>query len=416
MTFSSITFILFFLPALLLIYYIVPKQAKNYVLFIASLIFCITISPVYTLILIGSALFNFLSGIAIDKTRHKKTAITFNVLINLAMLVFLRTDNPISTLCVAIYTLRALSYTIDVYRRTTATQYSFISFILYMMFFPLIIEGPVVRYNDISRQIARRRSTGTRFLDGFSKFSAGLCKKAVIADSLYPLHSTIMAYDLTGISAAHAWLGIICYGLWLYFVLGGLCDIASGLGMMLGFEFESGFKYPLTARSITSFYSRFNTSLIRWFMTYVHTKGGLSLILTWVLIGLWHGFNGGFAVWGLATGIFIILERYLLKKPLRRIGIFANIYTLFVVTVTLVPFATGNLYDALTFIRAMFSSYGGFGETDFIYNLSSYAVLIIIALLIAMGIPKSVYNRFINNDAVKYIFAISGFILAISYI
>lgn len=332
MTFSSITFLLYFLPALLLIYYIVPRKAKNTVLFIASLAFYTVGGVKCMLLLLLSTAFNFTSGIAIDKLRHKKAAIIFNAAANIAILIFHRCPGIIAPLGIAFYTLRAMSYTIDVYRRTTATQYNFINFGLYMSFFALIPAGPVVRYNDMARQLNSRRSTGTRFLDGMAIFCAGLCKKAVIADSLYPLWSTISGYDFTGISAAHAWLGIITFILWAYLALSGYMDMAIGLGKMFGFEIR------------------------------------------------------------------------------------ANIYTLYVFITGFVLLMLSNMSDTLHYISAMFSSYGGFGEQDFLYNLTSYAGTIILAMLVASGIPKRIADKLIRHEIIRYIFAIAGFILAVAYI
>lgn len=408
------------MPALLLIYYIVPRKAKNPVLFAASLAFSALADIGFALILLFSCAFNYASGLAIDKVRHKKCAIAINIAVNTGLLLAFRLPGLIMPFYLAFTTLRALSYTIDVYRRTTATQHNFINFGLYLSFFALIPAGPVVRYNDAARQLTSRHSTGTRFLDGIAKFSAGLCKKAVIADSLYPLWSTVSGYDLTGLSAAHAWLGIICYALWVYFAFSGCSDMAIGLGKMFGFEFEENFKYPYRAKSVTEFCGRWHISLLKWFREYVHNpkKKLISLIGVWVLIGVWYGGSVGPILWGLYISLLLIIEKYLLKKPLQKIGIIANIYALFAVIIGFVPFALGDLSDIASYFTAMFGGYGGFGEKDFMYNLTSYAGTMIIAIIIASGLPRRIYHRFIapKHEYIRYIFAIAGFMLGVAFI
>ena len=420
MKFTDLLFLLYFLPALLLIYYIVPRKAKNTVLFIAGIVFYAFSYPAYAILLLVSTAFNFASGLILSKTAHRKTALTLNIIINLGILLTFRYPGILMPLGISFYTLRALSYAIDVYRKTTPVAHNFIDFGLYMSFFGLMPAGPIVRYNDAVRQLTLRRSTGTRFLDGMSCFSAGLCKKAVIADSLYPLYTTIAQYDLTGLSASHAWLGIIAFVLWVYFAFSGCCDMAVGLGKMFGFEFPQNFRYPYAAKSISAFCSRFNISLIKWFKEYVYTpkkslpKSSLSLILMWVLIGMWYGIGIGTVLWGICMAVFIILEKIALKKILPKIGILANIYTLFIIIIGFVPFMLADFSDIILYIKAMFTGYGGFSEQDFMYNLTSYAGTIITAIIIALGLPRKI--RFINHDAVRYIFAAAGFILAVAYI
>ncbi len=437
MAFSSIIFLFYFLAAVLLVYYIVPKKAKNAVLFAASLLFCAWDSLIYAAILLFSVAFNYASGLIIGKNR-KKWQLAINITVNIVLLVCLRylnllsdipaapfgaisyTGSTLAYLAISFYTLRALSYTIDLCRGTTAIQHSFINFGLYLSMFPLTPAGPVVRYNDVARQLINRRSTGTLFLDGASRFSAGLCKKVIIADSLRPLWTLISGYDLTGLSASYAWLGIITYALWIYFAFSGYSDMALGLSKMFGFKFDENFRYPYAAKSIGMFGNRWNISLSAWFKEYIYFPElwWLSIPVLWSLIGLWHGGSINFILWGLYLGVFIVLEKLFLKKILKKTGFIANIYTLFVVTIGWLLFAFPDLSDAMTYLGAMFNGYNGWGEQDFMYNLTSYLPTLIIAAVIASGLPKRLCDWLISEKAelIKYISALIGFLICVAYI
>ncbi len=442
MVFSSITFLFYFLAAVLLIYYIVPQRAKNPVLFAASLIFYAWGEPVYILLMLFSIAFNFASGIFIEKTEHKKLALTVNIIVNLGLLVFFKYTAFLLSLVgidiafnialpigISFYTFQALSYTVDVYRKNAPVQHSFINFGLYLALFPQLIAGPIVRYNDIARQLDFRRSTGKRFVDGFSRFCAGMCKKVLIANNVGLVWSTISTYDFTGLSMANAWLGIICFTLQIYFDFSGYSDMAIGLGKMLGFEFRENFRYPYTSKSITEFWNRWHISLSSWFKEYVYIPLGgnrkgsarmyLNLLIVWLLTGLWHGASINFVLWGLYYAVILIIEKTFLRKILSKTGIFANIYTLILVMIGWVLFSVEDLSAILSYIKAMFNfSYMGFGEQDFLYNLTSYARILIIAVFVASGVPKKLYNRILPQKYrhITYIFAVIGLIICTAYI
>ncbi len=447
MVFSSVVFLFYFLVPVLILYYVLPRKGRNIVLFAASLLFYAWGEPRYVLLMIFSAAFNYASGLVIGKCSHKKLSLAANVIVNIGILVFFKYTNfvlswagalfpqgsPVLDIALPIgisfYTFQALSYTIDVYREKTEVQKSFIDFGLYLSLFPQLIAGPIVRYNDVALQLRERRESGRMFADGVCRFAAGLCKKVIIANNVGKLWDMVSGYDLTGLSAAMAWLGVIAFTLQIYFDFSGYSDMAIGLGKMFGFEFLENFNYPYISKSITEFWHRWHMSLSSWFKEYVYIPLGgnrkgkvrtyINILIVWMLTGLWHGASWNFVMWGLYYALLLILEKLFLKKLLDRIGWASVVYTMFFVVIGWALFAVEDLGGVISYIRAMFNfGYGGFGEEDFLYNLSSYAVTLLLAAFVATGVPKMLFYRFTPKklQCVKYIAAAAGFVLCTAYL
>ena len=448
MVFSSVLFLFYFLTPLLTVYFLVPTKAKNVILFIASLIFYAWGEPKYILLMLFSVFFNYMSGIWIDKSPNKKRIMIINVVVNLGLLVFFKYTNfiiswadvffpdgaPVLNIILPIgisfYTFQALSYTIDVYRGKTEVQRSFLAFGLYLALFPQLIAGPIVRYDDVAKQLKERTHSGEKFMEGFSRFCAGLCKKVIIANSLGKLWSMVSVYDFSNLSMSLAWLGLIAYTMQIYFDFSGYSDMAIGLGKILGFDFLENFNYPYISRSITEFWRRWHMSLGSWFREYVYIPLGgnrvgkvrayVNILIVWMLTGLWHGAEWNFVIWGLYFAVLLILEKRYMKGFLAKFPVIGILYTSFAVAISWATFAITDVGSLFQFFKALFN-FGniGLGTVDFLYNLGSYATLFILAFIICWGVPKKTFETYCPikyQRKVKYIVAIIGFVICVAYL
>ena len=447
MVFSSVVFLFYFLPLLLIVYYAAPVKAKNIILFIASLVFYAWGEPKYVLLMLFSAVFNYASGLFIEKTEKKRAALVMNIVINIGILVYFKYTNfflgtignifgfsaPVLNIVLPIgisfYTFKALSYTVDVYRGKVAAQRSFVAFGLYLAMFQQLMAGPIERYVNVEKQLRRRRVTGRMFMDGFIRFCAGLCKKVLISNTVGSIWTTVSAYEFTGLSAGMAWLGIVAYTFQIYFDFSGYSDMAIGLGRMFGFKTLENFSYPYISRSITEFWRRWHISLGTWFRDYIYIPLGgnragkarqyINILIVWMLTGLWHGASWNFVLWGLFYAALLIIEKTFLLKRLKKIGAAACIYTMFFVIIGWVLFSVSDITEVGNYLRAMFNfGYLGLGEQDFLYTFTSYFWLLAAAAVIGSGMPKRIYDRLIPKKLVwiKYVAAIAGFVICAAYL
>ena len=429
MVFSSLLFLFYFLVPTLIIYKLVPEKFKNPVLFIVSLLFYAWGEPTYVLLMLFSAVFNYLSGFVINKNKSK-AAITVNIIVNIGLLVIfkysdffistvnsvIRTKFPLLNLALPIgisfYTFQALSYCIDVYRGKTKVQKSFVAFGLYLSFFPQLIAGPIVRYDDIALQLKHHPQKITMFSDGLTRFCAGLAKKVLIANNAGQLWELTAATE--GRSMLCAWLGILAYTIQIYYDFSGYSDMAIGLGKMFGFEFCENFKYPYISKSITEFWRRWHISLSSWFKEYVYiplggsriyetdypetTKIGkftltasaraslrrnINIFVVWMLTGFWHGASFNFIAWGVYYGVLLIIEKkYLLSRFENKPNYLRVMYTMFIVMIGWVFFASPDFGSAFKYIGSMFNILNfGFTDSVFLYRLASYWLILGAAIL-----------------------------------
>lgn len=441
MVFSSIVFLFYFLAFVLGIYYLIPKRYKNIVLLAASLIFYSWGEPVYVLLMLFSAFFNYECGILLERTRLKKLCLVFNIAVNIGLLVYFKYTNLfLSTfglsladialpIGISFYTFQALSYTIDVYRGKTEVQRSLLLFTLYLSLFPQLIAGPIVRYNEIESQLKTRRHTSEMFMDGVCRFCAGLCKKVIIANGIGKLWTTISAMDMSEITMAWAWMGAVSFAIQIYFDFSGYSDMAIGLGKMLGFSFPENFKYPYMSKSITEFWRRWHISLSSWFKEYLYIPLGgnragaarqyINIFIVWLLTGLWHGASWNFVLWGLYYAVLLIIEKLFILKYIKPMGKLAHIYAMFFVLLGWVIFAIDDIGTAGKYIGAMFDiSHTGFSDREFLFTLISNLSLFFIAAVTATGIPKIIYSRFLTGklSVIKYAAAVVGFIICVAYL
>ena len=424
MVFSSLTFLFLFLPAVLLVYFAVPRQAKNAVLFLFSLIFYAWGEPVYVGLMIFSTILDYTCGRLVEKyrgTKKKKLGLIISICGNLGLLFFFKyTDLFITTvnglfgtsiptldlplpIGISFYTFQTMSYTIDVYRGEAKMQKNIISFGTYVSLFPQLIAGPIVRYKDVAEQLEERPYTAESFSLGVQRFTMGLAKKVLIANnigSLWDFYSVQASRTVVG-----AWLGAVAFSLQLYFDFSGYSDMAIGLGHMLGFTFLENFNFPYISKSVTEFWRRWHMSLGTWFRDYLYIPLGgnrkglprqiLNILIVWALTGFWHGANWTFLLWGLYYALFLVMEKLFLLKPLEKTPVIGHIYTLIVAISGWMLFQLDSVKEALLYWKAMYG-FGGAGflnETD-VFMGRSYLMVLLVGVIASTPLLKKVYSRF----------------------
>ncbi len=423
MLFSSVAFLYFFLPLVLIIYYTVPGKAKNAVLLVASLLFYFLGEPVYSILMVFSSFSAYLHGLWIYQAKRSgnaKLPLLSAVFISLSFLLFFKyadflisivnslfnTSLPLLYLPLPIgisfYTFQILSYLLDVYRDKTAVQRNFQLLTMYVALFPQLIAGPIVRYTTVEKELRKRHLTFDDLVYGITRFVTGLAKKVLIANTLGEMGQIIAQANEQAVLLF--WMGAVAFMLQIYFDFSGYSDMAIGLGRMFGFHFMENFNYPYIARSITDFWRRWHISLGTWFRDYVYiplggNRGGKwlemrNIALVWLLTGLWHGAAWNFAFWGAYFAVFLIIEKnFLLGKLDRLPAIATHIYTLLVVTISFVIFDAQNLPVALYNLQGMFGLLPvPLVNAYALYYLRSYAVLLLVAALAATPVLESVVD------------------------
>ena len=411
MVFSSLNFLFIFLPLVLIVYYLVPFRFKNLVLLIFSIVFYAWGEPVYVILMILNIAFNYICGRQFETLhteRERKRQLILAVVVNLLLLGFFKYAGfLVGTVCgifgghpsfelplpigISFYTFQALSYVIDVYRGKVRVQRNIIDFGAYITMFPQLIAGPIVRYDQIERQLGKRTISLEKAGFGMQRFLFGLGKKVLLANNLGLLYSTIQAADER--SMMTAWLGAIAYTLQIYFDFSGYSDMAIGMGKMLGFDFMENFEYPYLAGNVTEFWRRWHISLGSWFREYVYIPLGgnrvsagrhiLNLLIVWALTGLWHGANWNFVIWGIYYGVILILEKYVLIPLCRRVPKWIkHIYTILLVIIGWAIFSNTNFGDMGVFLKNLFGGgVNGFIDSGFLYYFKSNLILLILSVV-----------------------------------
>lgn len=391
MIFSSAVFLYGFLPITILLYFAVGQRFRNHVLLTASLLFYAWGEMGYVLLMLLSIGMNWLIGIGIEAKKQQgrtaKKTVVVGIILNLLPLSFFKygnffTDNlntalqalglPIIQLTplhlpigISFFTFQAISYIVDVYRNKVSTQRSPVKLALYISLFPQLIAGPIVRYHDINKEISNRTTRLDDISSGILRFTAGLGKKILIANSMGAVADQIFSLPMANVSTSLAWLGIITYSLQIYYDFSGYSDMAIGLGRIFGFHFLENFNYPYISRSIQDFWKRWHISLSSWFRDYLYIPLGgnrtssfrmyFNLIVVFSLCGFWHGASWTFIIWGLYHGIFLVIEKLGLSSLLERVPLFfRHTYTLLVVMIGWVFFRAETLPQAITYIQRMF--------------------------------------------------------------
>lgn len=438
MLFSSIPFLYWFLPCVVLLYFAAPRGLKNTVLLLSSLFFYGWGEPVYVLWMLLAIVMAYLSGLLIERFRSTlrlaRIFLVLSVSFSLAMLghfkyadFFIRNFNAVTGLSVPLlrmalpigisfYTFQILSYTVDVYRGAVRAQKNFIDLAAYVALFPQLIAGPIVRYADVAAQLKERRHTPEKTALGMRRFLLGLGKKVLIANLLGELCSIFR--ESNDKSVLFFWLYAAAYALHVYFDFSGYSDMAIGLGKIFGFDFRENFNYPFIAKSITEFWRRWHMSLGSWFRDYVYIPLGgsrvsaprhlLNILVVWMLTGFWHGAAWNFVIWGLYFAGLLILEKIWLLKSLEGKPVIGHFYVTAAVVVSFVIFDASDLQQAFSYLKAMF---GGSGypllSSEFLYYFRSYLVVFVIALFGATPLPAKLRGRIRQTAAGEYVLTIA---------
>ena len=433
MVFSSPIFLLIFLPIVFLVYKILPKKAKNYVLIAASLFFYAWGEPIYILLMIGSVIVNYLLALLIGGRGKSKLWLLLCVILNIGMLFVFKYANffvgnvnslfgislmiPVIRLPIGIsfFTFQAMSYVIDVYRGRNAPQKNFANVLLYISFFPQLIAGPIVKYHDIAQQIQTRAETHEKTVSGLQRFTVGLAKKLFIANTMGSVADKIFALEPMGINISVAWIGAIAYALQIYFDFSGYSDMAIGLAKIFGFDLKENFLYPYTANSIKTFWRKWHISLSTWFKEYLYIPLGgnrkgrfrtsINLVIVFFCTGLWHGAEWTFVVWGFIHGLLIMLERRGIIKPERfKPKWLGNVYTVLVAVVAFTIFRAATLKQGFSFIGKMFAGFGTSAQIQSLLHETLTASVIAfgaIAIIGATPLVKNLYHKMKNSGRIN---------------
>ena len=446
MEFSSLYFLYLFLPLTLLVYFLVPGlRLKNIVLLAASLLFYAMGQPVYVLLLVGLSYANFAMARRIRP--GKRNTLFLPVVVNLAVLgLFKYLDfflgifgitvadggvmlaalrgitnglnsigfafrSPTSALPLGLsfYAFQVISYVADVYRGKVKAERSFFNLLLYLSMFPKMMQGPIVRYEQVARQLMDRRTTPRAAFEGAQRFIIGLAKKVLLADYAGKVVASLSTGGGNG-TFVGAWLAALMFMFQIYFDFSGYSDMAIGLGRIFGFRYCENFDLPYISTSITEFWRRWHMSLGSFFRDYVYiplggnrvskTKWLRNILVVWLLTGLWHGAAWNFVLWGLFFAVFLTAEKLWYGRALAKTRVFKHIYVLLLVVVSFVLFDANSVGEAAAAIGGLFGAAGVSAVNPIsLYYLRSFAVVFLIGIVGATPLPKRAVERFGSTRA-----------------
>lgn len=454
MVFSSAIFLFVFFPIVCGLYFIIKNlQIRNGLLIVASLIFYGFGEPVYVFLMIGSIIINYLLGLLISFLEHrqflirKRFILVLAVILNIGILcVFKYTafilENinyigsinikiPIIILPIGIsfFSFQALSYVIDVYRDDSLVQKNLFNLMLYISFFPQLIAGPIIRYNEIEKQIKNRTTNVDKIAEGISRFIRGLSKKLIIANGTGLIADKIFALDISGYGFIVGWLGAIAYTLQIYYDFSGYSDMAIGMAKIFGFEFNENFCHPYEATGIKDFWRRWHISLSLWFREYVYIPLGgnrkgkvrceINKLIVFFLTGLWHGANWTFIIWGMIHGVANVFEDTVGKVIKIKNKVISNILTWIVVISAFVMFRADNVSYGLKMLKNMFTAFNvNINSISYVLQLLSpyYAFILILAILFSYSLRERFENKIIakiGNEKAEVICYVADIVLLV---
>lgn len=440
MTFNNVFFIFLFLPVVLFFNFIIKnKILKNLFLVLFSFLFYAWGNPSTLVLLILYILFNYFTGLEIDNSEGKQRTITFVIGISVQVLVlflykyikllfpFLSVELNVPV-GLSFFTFSCLSYLIDVYTKKSRAQSNLLHLSLYISFFGKISMGPIVQYNQMEKELEHHPFQIQLFCDGIKLFCIGLCKKAILADSLSIVHINLSASS----SVLGSWLFAISYMLQIYFDFSGYSDMAIGIANMFGFHFNKNFDHPYNALSIQDFWRRWHISLSRWFRDYIYIPLGgnrvsngkyiRNIFVVWFLTGLWHGANWTFIIWGLYFGCLLLLEKYVLKDLLEKCPRFiCHIYTWILVLISWVFFMSPNLTQAFGVLGKMIGINASLYDMNALFYLRSSVVLILIGIVFSFPVYEKLESYVLGRWKQKASIALTivyvvVFLISISYV
>ena len=429
MLFSSVTFLFLFLPITILLYYLVPKKGRNFILLLMSLLFYGWGEPRLIILMVMSILVGYVTGIMADygkrneKMKLAKAGLLIALIYNIGMLGYFKyTDFFIGNinnwfgfnisllrltlpLGISFYSFQMMSYTIDVYRGEAKLQKNLINLAAYLTLFPQLIAGPIVRYQTVADELDERRENFDEFSEGVSRFVAGLAKKVLLANTIGELFNTLSTLPADENSVALAWLSSIAFTFQIYFDFSGYSDMAIGLGKMFGFHFLENFNYPYISKSITEFWRRWHISLSTWFRDYVYFPLGGSrngkaktirnIFIVWLLTGFWHGAEWNFLIWGLYFFVLLMIEKMGFLKVLEKLPNWvAHVYALFFANLSWVIFSYDNFSALSNALKNMFGLSGlPLWNTMSGYYWLAYTPVLVILAVASTPLPKKLFEK-----------------------
>ena len=459
MVFSTIIFLFRFLPITLALYYLAPAKLKNTVLFVCSLVFYCWGEVRFFPVMLALILINYLCGLGLEafdaKPGVRKVLLLVTLAASLGMLFYFKYANfvlrsinsllgtgfaaiqgiSVLPLGISFYTFQTLSYTIDVYRREVKTEHNIIDFGAYVVMFPQLIAGPIVKYRDVSAQlhVYKHRYSLQQIEEGMTLFTFGLAKKVLLADAVDALWTDIIGIadspsttfvGLANASTPLVWLGVIAYSLQLYFDFSGYSMMAIGMGKMLGFDFPQNFNFPYISRSITEFWRRWHMTLSGWFREYVYIPLGgnrkglkrqiFNLFVVELLTGIWHGADWNFICWGLYYFVLLAVEKLFLLPHLQKGRVWPHIYTLFLVVVGWAMFVgndTGVSFGLL--FQKLFIPSGGVSP---LYFLRNYGVLLAVSVVCCTPLIEKLWDVLRRNVVTRCAAILTLLVISTAYV
>ena len=433
MIFSSVSFLFYFLPIVIILYFLLPKKYRNLILFISSLFFYFVGEKQYTLILLFSCVFNYFYA---KRIKDKKT-LWFGVIVNLSLLIYFKYTNFIVNdvlgfnnlvnivlpIGISFFTFQAISYLIDVYRGDVKASKSFINFGTYLTFFPQLIAGPIVRYETVNKELIERHENEDDCTKGIVRFCVGLFKKVVIADTLGSIVKLLKAIKLR--SSLSYFLEMISATMQLYYDFSAYSDMAIGMALIFGFHFLENFNYPLIATSVKDFWRRWHISLSSFLKDYIYIPLGgsrcsnsryiFNLFVVWFLTGFWHGADYNFILWGLYFGLVLIIEKFVFKGFFDRHKIIGFVYTALIVNISFVIFNHSNILDVKNFMAGLFN-FKYLVDKDTLFYLKNYVVFFIVCIIGITPLCKNIYSRLKNKDLINIVLMVLLLLVSTAYI
>ncbi len=431
MVFSSVIFLVWFLPIFLFLYTLADRRFKNALLLIGSIVFYAWGAPKFIFVFLGTSFLDFHLVKAMHQAgteQRRRLWLAFSLGLNLGLLAYFKYCNffvenvnallsamnvtEIGWTAVALplgisfFVFESLTYVIDVYRRVHAPLRNFWEYQMYILYFPKLIAGPIVRYHDIADQITDRQESSDLLLTGFYRLAIGLGKKVLIANKLGAMVAPYFGADPSQLSASQAWIGVIGFMMQVYFDFSGYSDMALGLSRMFGFRLPENFNNPFVATSVTEFWQRWHISLSTWFQVYLFTPLALQLrnlrmwgvsltiLITFLASGLWHGAAWNFVIWGGCHGLMLVLERAVLVRFMPLLGRMAGMLLVWCfVTMSFVIFKIEHLPSAFTYYRVLFSGGTGLASTPMTESWIVFGCAVCFSLFAAVPILKRLQDK-----------------------
>ena len=433
MIFSSVSFLFYFFPIVLMLYFLSPRKYRNLILFISSLFFYFVGEKQYTMILLFSCVFNYFYA---KRIRDKKT-LWFGVIVNLSLLIYFKYTNFIVNdvlgfnnlvnivlpIGISFFTFQAISYLIDVYRGDVKASKSFINFGTYLTFFPQLIAGPIVRYETVNEELIDRKENVDDASRGITRFCVGLFKKVVIADTLGSIVKLLSAIKVR--SSLSYFLEMISATMQLYYDFSAYSDMAIGMALIFGFHFLENFNYPLIATSVKDFWRRWHISLSSFLKDYIYIPLGgsrcsnsrfiFNLFVVWFLTGFWHGADYNFILWGLYFGLVLIIEKFVFRGFFDRHKIIGFVYTALIVNISFVIFNHSNLLDIKNFIVGLFD-FKYLVDKETLFYLKNYVVFFAVCIVGITPLCKNIYSRLKNKDLINIVLMVLLLLVSTAYI